>query len=115
MVAISSMRAFSPDEIPSSSIGPLGCVRSVSNVTRTRPYALPRTPAAVSAEACGAATRVGPKLARRLRAGQVDINGGAFNSNAPVGGYKQSGIGSENIKCGMEVFLEYKSIQFTPA
>ncbi|CAG0989896.1 partial betaine-aldehyde dehydrogenase, partial [Rhodocyclaceae bacterium] len=32
-------------------------------------------------------------FARRLRTGQVDINGGAFNALAPFGGYKQSGNG----------------------
>jgi len=31
------------------------------------------------------------RVARRIRAGQVDVNGGAFNMNAPFGGFKQSG------------------------
>src|SRR2546421_3513833 len=35
------------------------------------------------------------RVARRMRAGQIDINGGAFNMNAPFGGYKQSGHGRE--------------------
>ncbi|HEU4440634.1 MAG TPA: aldehyde dehydrogenase family protein, partial [Burkholderiales bacterium] len=30
------------------------------------------------------------RVARRIRAGQVDVNGGAFNMNAPFGGFKQS-------------------------
>lgn len=50
-------------------------------------------------------------VARRIRTGQVDINGAAFNANAPFGGYKQSGIGRENGKYGLEEFLEYKAIQ----
>jgi acyl-CoA reductase-like NAD-dependent aldehyde dehydrogenase len=54
-------------------------------------------------------------VARRMRTGQVDINGGAFNANAPFGGYKQSGIGRENGKYGLEEFLEYKAMQFKPA
>lgn len=31
------------------------------------------------------------RVARRLRTGQVDINGGAWNPAAPFGGFKQSG------------------------
>ncbi|RNC68489.1 MAG: aldehyde dehydrogenase family protein [Desulfuromonadales bacterium] len=51
-------------------------------------------------------------VARRLRTGQVEINGGAFNILAPFGGYKQSGHGRELGKYGLEEFLEIKSIQF---
>ncbi len=51
------------------------------------------------------------KVARRLRTGQVDINGGAFNPVAPFGGYKQSGRGREYGKFGFEEFLEIKSLQ----
>lgn len=54
-------------------------------------------------------------FARRLRTGQVDINGGTFNLGAPFGGYKQSGRGREMGKYGLEEFLEYKSLQFRPA
>jgi aldehyde dehydrogenase (NAD+) len=50
-------------------------------------------------------------VARRIRAGQVDINGGAFNMNAPFGGFKQSGHGREAGVYGLEEFLEYKSLQ----
>ena len=51
------------------------------------------------------------KVARRIRAGQVDVNGGAFNMNAPFGGFKQSGHGREAGTYGLEEFLEYKSLQ----
>ena len=51
------------------------------------------------------------KVARRIRAGQIDINGGAFNMNAPFGGFKQSGHGREAGTYGLEEFLEYKSLQ----
>ena len=54
-------------------------------------------------------------FARRMRTGQVDINGAPFNGNAPFGGYKQSGNGRENGKYGFEEFLEYKAIQLKPA
>jgi betaine-aldehyde dehydrogenase len=51
------------------------------------------------------------RVARRIRAGQVDINGGAFNPTAPFGGFKQSGRGREYGKWGFEEFLEIKSVQ----
>jgi acyl-CoA reductase-like NAD-dependent aldehyde dehydrogenase len=50
-------------------------------------------------------------VARRMRTGQVEINGGAFNPNAPFGGYKQSGNGREYGEYGFEEFLEIKSMQ----
>jgi len=51
-------------------------------------------------------------VARRLRAGQVDINGGTFNPLAPFGGFKQSGYGRELGIHGLEEFLELKSLQY---
>jgi aldehyde dehydrogenase (NAD+)/betaine-aldehyde dehydrogenase len=51
------------------------------------------------------------RVARRLRTGQVDLNGGRWNPQAPFGGYKQSGRGRENGVYGLEEFLEYKAMQ----
>jgi acyl-CoA reductase-like NAD-dependent aldehyde dehydrogenase len=51
------------------------------------------------------------RVARRLRAGQVDLNGARFNPLAPFGGYGQSGIGRELGRFGLEEFLEVKAIQ----
>ncbi|MTD55464.1 aldehyde dehydrogenase family protein [Amycolatopsis pithecellobii] len=50
-------------------------------------------------------------VARRLRTGQVDVNGAKFNMLAPFGGYRQSGNGRELGRYGLEEFLETKSIQ----
>jgi aldehyde dehydrogenase (NAD+) len=50
------------------------------------------------------------RVARRIRAGQVDINGGRFNPVAPFGGYKQSGIGREMGVFGLEEFLQVKAL-----
>jgi betaine-aldehyde dehydrogenase len=55
------------------------------------------------------------RVARRMRAGQIDINGGPFNMQAPFGGFKQSGKGRELGRYGLEEFLEYKSLQLRPA
>ena len=52
------------------------------------------------------------RVARRMRTGQVDVNGGRFNPLAPFGGYKQSGHGRELGRHGLEEFLELKSMQF---
>ncbi|RJQ84652.1 MAG: aldehyde dehydrogenase family protein [Desulfobacteraceae bacterium] len=51
------------------------------------------------------------RVAKRLRTGQVSINGGGFNLRAPFGGYKQSGHGRELGPFGLEEFLEIKSLQ----
>jgi aldehyde dehydrogenase (NAD+) len=53
----------------------------------------------------------GVAIARRIRTGQVEVNGGAFNPNAPFGGYKQSGVGREYGHFGLEEFLEVKALQ----
>jgi acyl-CoA reductase-like NAD-dependent aldehyde dehydrogenase len=50
-------------------------------------------------------------LARRLRTGQVEVNGAAFNPLAPFGGFKQSGHGRELGPYGIEEFLTLKSLQ----
>jgi acyl-CoA reductase-like NAD-dependent aldehyde dehydrogenase len=50
-------------------------------------------------------------VARQLRTGQVEVNGGSFNPMAPFGGYKQSGHGRELGTFGLEEFLETKSMQ----
>jgi acyl-CoA reductase-like NAD-dependent aldehyde dehydrogenase len=51
------------------------------------------------------------RVARRLRTGQVDINGGAYNPLAPFGGFKQSGLGREGGRFGLDEYLELQSLQ----
>ena len=50
------------------------------------------------------------KVARQLQAGQVQVNGGAFNPAAPFGGIKESGLGREGGAVGIEEFLEVKYV-----
>ena len=50
-------------------------------------------------------------VARRLRTGQVDLNGARFNVLAPFGGYKKSGIGREIGPLALDEFFIRKSIQ----
>jgi len=51
------------------------------------------------------------RVARRIRTGQVSINGGAYNTQAPFGGFKQSGHGREGGRFGLEEFLTAKALQ----
>ncbi len=50
-------------------------------------------------------------VARQLRTGQVDINGGRFNPLAPFGGYKKSGVGREIGPLALDEFFQLKAIQ----
>jgi acyl-CoA reductase-like NAD-dependent aldehyde dehydrogenase len=50
-------------------------------------------------------------VAKRIRTGQIEINGGAYNPLAPFGGYGQSGHGRENGRYGLEEMLQVKSLQ----
>ena len=51
------------------------------------------------------------EFAKGMRTGQISINGGFFNVDAPFGGYKSSGNGRELGLHGLHEFLEIKSIQ----
>jgi acyl-CoA reductase-like NAD-dependent aldehyde dehydrogenase len=51
------------------------------------------------------------QVARRMRTGQVDVNGGRFNHLAPFGGYKKSGIGRELGPHALDEFFQLKAIQ----
>jgi aldehyde dehydrogenase (NAD+) len=50
------------------------------------------------------------RVAPRLRAGMVYINGGQPNPDLPFGGYKQSGNGREHGKYGLAEFMEVKAL-----
>ncbi len=50
------------------------------------------------------------RVAPRLRAGMVYINGGQPDPNVPFGGYKQSGNGREHGKFGLAEYMEVKSM-----
>ena len=50
------------------------------------------------------------RVARKLRAGMIHINGAQVDMNAPFGGYKQSGNGREWGREGLKEFLETKAV-----
>jgi len=66
------------------------------------------TPYGLSAYVQGSEERA-RRVARRLRAGNVHINGAFGGMGTPFGGYKQSGLGREGGKFGLEEFLEVKA------
>jgi len=50
-------------------------------------------------------------FAKRMRTGQVGVNGGVFNPTAPFGGFGQSGYGRELGPLGIEEFTAITSLQ----
>jgi aldehyde dehydrogenase (NAD+) len=54
------------------------------------------------------------RVAQRIRAGMVHINGAGVDLNAPFGGYKKSGNGREWGVYGLRNFLEIKAIMCPP-
>lgn len=67
------------------------------------------TPYGLSAYVQGSNERA-RKIAKRLRAGNVHINGAPGGGGTPFGGYKQSGLGREGGAFGLEEFLEVKAV-----
>ena len=64
----------------------------------------------LSAYVCGSDPEKLKGVARQIRAGQVHVNYGSKGTNAPFGGFKQSGNGREKAEWGLEEFLETKAI-----
>jgi aldehyde dehydrogenase (NAD+) len=67
------------------------------------------TPYGLAAAVAGSEERA-LGVAHRIRAGQVRVNQGYRPDDAPFGGYKQSGIGRELGRFGLEEFLEVKAL-----
>lgn len=68
------------------------------------------TPYGLAAYVWGSDPAATGRVARRLRAGMVQVNGADFPLTAPFGGYKQSGTGREWGEFGLRDFLEIKAI-----
>jgi aldehyde dehydrogenase (NAD+) len=67
------------------------------------------TPYGLSGYISGGAERA-RAMARRIRTGNVHLNGAPLDFNAPFGGYRQSGNGREWGEYGLDEFLEVKAI-----
>jgi len=68
------------------------------------------TPYGLAAYLSTSDTDKGQRVARKLRAGMVRVNGAGFAAGHPFGGYKQSGNGREGGRWGLEDFLETKIV-----
>ena len=68
------------------------------------------TPYGLSGYVYGSDDADAARVARRMRTGNVHLNGASVNMAAPFGGYKQSGNGREWGEYGLEEFLETKAI-----
>jgi acyl-CoA reductase-like NAD-dependent aldehyde dehydrogenase len=64
----------------------------------------------LSGQVYGADASAATAVARRLRAGAVNVNTGMFSAYAPSGGYKQSGLGRERGIDGIRAFQEVKHV-----
>ncbi|MCA1712004.1 MAG: aldehyde dehydrogenase family protein [Actinobacteria bacterium] len=69
------------------------------------------TPYGLSGAVWGADRDRAIRVAKRLRTGQVGVNGGVFNPTAPFGGFGQSGYGRELGPLGLEEFTAVTSLQ----
>ncbi|ODU07635.1 MAG: aldehyde dehydrogenase [Pseudonocardia sp. SCN 72-86] len=54
----------------------------------------------------------GYEVAQRIRSGVVSVNAAIRDFTLPFGGYKQSGIGREGGRAGLEEFHEIKTVHF---
>ena len=68
------------------------------------------TPYGLSSGVWSADAERAVRVARQIKAGKVVINGGYWTPYAPFGGYKQSGLGRELGRYGLEDYLEVKSM-----
>ncbi len=89
---------------PVLSVIPYETVDEAVEIANDSPYGL-------SGGVWGADLDEAKAVARRIRTGGVEVNGGRYNPLAPFGGYKQSGIGREAGVYGLEEFLQTKSLQ----
>jgi acyl-CoA reductase-like NAD-dependent aldehyde dehydrogenase len=97
--------AIAREEIfgPVMSIMPYDTVEDAVSIANGTPYGLSGS---IWSADVGQATGI----AKRIRTGQVSLNGAPQNFLAPFGGFKRSGFGRENGRFGVEEFLQYQAI-----
>lgn len=109
------LQAEAASEIAQEEVfGPVLCVIAYDTVDEAIAIAN-GTRYGLAAAVWGADAQAALSVALRLRAGQIDINGAAFNMAAPFGGFGMSGVGRENGPLGLAGFLEPVSVQMPAA
>lgn len=89
--------------------GPVLCISSYDTISNVIDAAND-TPYGLAAYVSGSNLEEVRSVARRLRAGQISMNGAATDFSVPFGGYKQSGNGREWGESGLAEYLEVKAI-----
>ncbi|HTW15349.1 MAG TPA: aldehyde dehydrogenase family protein [Nocardioides sp.] len=103
---VTSRMTIAQDEI----FGPVACVIPVDSDDEAVAVAND-TRYGLSGSVWSASPERALAVARRMRTGQVGVNGGAWNIQAPFGGYRHSGIGREGGRYGLDEYLEIKAVQ----
>ena len=93
--------------------GPVLCVQAYDDEADALRLA-GATPYGLAAAVWAADDRTALAFARRLRVGQVSVNGAAFDPEAPFGGFGASGFGRELGEAGIRNFLAPVSVQLPP-
>jgi acyl-CoA reductase-like NAD-dependent aldehyde dehydrogenase len=103
--AVSPEMTIAREEIfgPVLSIVPYRSVEQAIEIANGIPYGL-------SGGVWSAESKRALDVARRMRTGQVSINGAPQNFATPFGGCRLSGFGRENGRFGVEEFLQYKAV-----
>ena len=83
-------------------IPPVVSINEAVDIANDSPYGL-------SGGVWGADADEATAVARRLRTGGVEVNGGSYNPLAPFGGYKQSGIGRDKSLHAMDKYCQVKN------
>ena len=68
------------------------------------------SPYGLSGAVVGSSYQRAEFVARQLRTGQVEINNGSYNPEAPFGGFKNSGYGRELGRLGFEEFRDVTTL-----
>jgi aldehyde dehydrogenase (NAD+) len=102
---VSNTKAIAREEV----FGPVLCI--LPYTTEEEAIAIANdTPYGLSAYVSAPDLAHARRIARRLRAGMVHLNGARADHAAPFGGYRQSGNGREWGRIGFEEYLEAKSM-----